>query len=72
MRLRMNRKSAMKAIAMSTLILLSACADPIPEACAWLKPVQPDPGFQDRWTRDEKNQVDTLDKNIDQNCGRTL
>ena len=68
MRTSPNKKFLKKLTLISTLILLGACASPINSSCGWLKPVQPDAGFQTRWTRAEKEQVDSLDKNIDKNC----
>lgn len=62
------KKLILKVTAISMLTFLSACAAPINDSCGWLKPIQPDEGFQTRWTRAEKVQVDALDKNIDKNC----
>lgn len=63
-------KWRMPAMLSLMLISLSACATPVPEACAWLRQVSPDPGFQTRWTRAEKEQIDALDRNIEQQCKR--
>jgi hypothetical protein len=54
------------------LISLNGCTTAIPDACAWLRPVSPDQGFQDRWTHNEKVQIDQLDQSIDKNCGASL
>jgi hypothetical protein len=58
---------------MSTMILPGACVGqvvPVPNACAWIKGVAPDPGFQTRWTENEKRTVDGQDCQIDKMCGR--
>ena len=71
MQLKQKKKSPAKALTILSLIWLSGCGtEAIPDACAWLKPIDPSQGFQDRWTADEMRQIDALDQNIDRVCRR--
>lgn len=70
MRFKFPKKSIARALLLCSLISISGCATPIPDACAWLTDISPNPGYKTRWTPDEQRQVDALDKNIDKNCGR--
>ena len=65
-----SKKWTARALTMLSLTLLVGCETQISDACAWLKPIAPNPGFDKRWTPDEMRQVDSLDKSIDKNCGR--
>lgn len=79
----MHKKSAKtyKNLAMLTLMLplVGGCAlltgelpspTPIPDACAWLKKDIPDKGFESRWTRNEKEYAESMNRFIDEKCGR--
>ncbi len=51
------------------LSLTASCAEaPVPapqaDACGWLHAFRPGAGFEMRWTRDEKEQAVTLNRNI--------
>lgn len=50
------------------LILLSGCETNISDACASLHKLSGDQGYGDRWTRNEKEQADSIDTWIDKNC----
>lgn len=39
-----------------------------PDACAWLRILKPDAGFDTRWTRDEKEYAVALNRNIKKFC----
>jgi hypothetical protein len=47
--------------------LLSGCAAN-PDACAALGLIRPDPGFQARWTRAEKEQVAAHNLTVEKIC----
>lgn len=70
--MRLKQKLIVKALLLLTLISLNACATPISNACGWAKQISPNPGFETRWTRDEKNQVDAYDQAVDKNCGYSI
>jgi hypothetical protein len=59
-------------MALLMLLSLGECVTTTPDACGWLKEITPSPGFQTRWTRDEKVQVEALDEKIDTNCGEGI
>lgn len=53
------------------MMLLSSCETPppaMPDFCTWAKEIIPGDGFQSRWTREEKEQVLSLDQKIIQFC----
>lgn len=70
--MRLKPKWIVKAILLLTLTSQNGCAHPVPDACGWAKEISPSPGFESRWTRDEKNQVDAYDQAVDTNCGRGI
>lgn len=70
MRLKQIRRLTLKASLLLSLGLISACATPIPNACAWLTDITPDAGYKARWTENEKRTIEALDENIDNNCHR--
>jgi hypothetical protein len=37
-------------------------------ACVWLQPLKPDAGFETRWTRNERVQAVTLNREIAKHC----
>lgn len=42
------------------MLSISACAGgsaPAPDGCPGFRPISPDAGFEERWTRSEKEQV---------------
>jgi hypothetical protein len=48
----------------------AGCAPaPIPDSCGWLAPIVPDPGFEMRWTHNEKAAVESYDAKRDRFCG---
>lgn len=53
-------------------LVLSGCATTPPpaitDACAWLKQIVPDAGFETRWTRAEKQQVLAFDNQVESQC----
>ena len=50
-------------IALST----TSCGAPS-DACGWLTMIHPDPGFEQRWTRSEKEQVAVVNRVVDREC----
>lgn len=62
-------------IASLTSGFVSGCTPtthPVPDRCSWVSPIIPDTGFETRWTRNEKEQVESLDEAIDRNCGSRM
>lgn len=53
---------------MSSIGACATAGPPVPDFCAWAKPIIPDPGFETRWTRGEKEAVLTLDLNVRTKC----
>ena len=53
-----------------TLLSMTSCATPapVPDACGWLHYIQPDAGFEARWTRTEKEQAVELNRKIADFC----
>lgn len=54
-----------------TLSSMQSCAETkqaVPDACGWLEHFTPDPGFEHRWTRREKEHQVAENRNIDKNC----
>jgi hypothetical protein len=63
------RKLASFPILILMLGLLQGCAEKVTsDACSWLRQIHPDAGFETRWTRAEKEQVETLDEAIEKKC----
>lgn len=52
----------------STMLSSAGCTIPIPNSCGWLNEIIPDPGFEQRWTHNEKQQVEAYDEKLDANC----
>lgn len=48
------------------LTLTASCVTT--DACGWLTKIQPEPGFETRWTRGEKEQAVTLNRNVEKFC----
>lgn len=53
-------------------LIKPAAQPPRNDACAWIRAIVPDEGFQDRWTRDEKEQVLALILAIERNCANSV
>ncbi len=67
------RKSPMRLwIASAMLLSMSGCAggSGTPDFCAIQPDVTPDPGFEARWTHEEKLQIEKLDEHLDSLCHR--
>lgn len=50
-------RSTLRLLACLTPILMTACAGPASDGCAWTRQIVPDSGFEARWTRAEKVQA---------------
>jgi len=69
----MPKSLTLSLIVSAMLSLTSACA-PAPatsDFCAIQPDVTPDPGFETRWTRGEKAQIEKLDEHLDDFCRRS-
>ena len=52
----------------SLTILLTGCETNISDACASMRKIQGDIGWQKRWTRGEMEQIDEIDTWLGKNC----
>lgn len=66
---RLRKSTRMFALSLIA-ISISACAAPRPvsSACGWDRKIVPSPGFEARWTRAEKEQVEAHNEKIDAFC----
>lgn len=64
-------KSKLMWLAVPTMILIAGCGggSAVTTECSWVKPILPDSGFDERWTRAEKEQVASHNEAGEENCG---
>ena len=69
----MPKSPMLPLIASAMLSLTGACASApaTSDFCAIQPDVTPDPGFETRWTRSEKAQIEKLDEHLDDFCRRS-
>lgn len=51
------------------LVWMSACETTVVSDCSWSRAFIPDPGFESRWTRNEKMQAVQHNEKVRQFCG---
>lgn len=62
---------ATRFIVLATFLVLANCAGTIKtvsDGCVWVKKIAPDPLFETRWTRGEKEQVVAHNLKVDKAC----
>ena len=53
---------------LALVVVLGACTGSVTNMCLQLDQINPDAGFSERWTTNEKRQVLKINKKIDQFC----
>ena len=54
-------------LASTTMILISGCGVPLSD-CAWLSRIAPSQGWEQRWTRGEKEQIVAHNEAVRKHC----
>lgn len=72
MTMRKRHSALTRMLLVSTILsLTSACETTVVSDCSWARAFIPDPGFETRWTRNEKVQAVQHNEKVAKFCGVT-